>query len=139
MTKISQISGNTSSIDNPRENKQTAKQFLELIAAGKIDEAYGKYVSETGRHHNSFFREGFPALREAMKENQVQFPNKQLTIKNLIGEGDMVAIHSHIVLRPGENGIAAIHLFRFLGDKIVELWDVDQPIPSNSPNRDGVF
>jgi hypothetical protein len=67
MTKINQASGNSTTINNPRENKQTAKHFLELVAAGKIDEADGKYVSETGKHHNPFFREGFPALREAMK------------------------------------------------------------------------
>jgi hypothetical protein len=73
MTKINQTTGNSTTIDNPRENKQIANQFLELIAAGKIDEAYGKYVSETGKHHNPFFREEFPALREAMKENHVQF------------------------------------------------------------------
>ena len=139
MTKVSQASGNSTTIDNPREHKQIAKQFLELVAAGKIDESYGKHVSETGKHHNPFFLNGFPALREAMKENQVHFPNKQLTIKNVIGEGVMVAIHSYIVPRPGESGIAAIHQFRFLGDKIFKLWDIDQPVPTDSPNRDGMF
>jgi predicted SnoaL-like aldol condensation-catalyzing enzyme len=62
-----------------------------------------------------------------------------LTIKNVIGEGNMVAVHSYIVPRAGETGIAATHLFRFQEDKIEELWDIDQPIPADSLNRDGVF
>ncbi|GEM_PF-2747946 len=40
-----------------------------------------------------------------------------------LGDGDLVAVHSHIVLRSGEQGVAAVHLFRFHGDKIMEMWD----------------
>jgi hypothetical protein len=28
---------------------------------------------------------------------------------------------------------------RFLGDRIVELWDIGQPMQPDSPNRDGMF
>lgn len=139
MTKTTQTGGNTTTGQKTFEHKQIARQFLELVAAGKIDEAYGKYVSATGKHHNPFFREGFAVLQEAMKENQLQFPDRQLTIKNAIAEDDMVVIHSHIVLRAGETGIAAIHLFRSQEDKIEELWDIDQPIPADSSNRDVMF
>lgn len=74
-----------------------------------------------------------------MIENHVQFPGKQLTVKNVIGDGDLVAVHSHIVLRPGDSGIAAFHPFRFHGDRIVEMWDCGQPVPEDSPNEDGAF
>ncbi len=82
-------------------HKQAAVQFLELIVAGKIDEAYRKYVDLRGKHHNPFFPAGFPALKKEMIENHAQFPNKQLTVKNVLGDGDLVAVHSHIVMRPG--------------------------------------
>ena len=121
------------------DHKQATLQFLELVAAGNIDDAYRKYVSPEGKHHNPFFRAGFPALREAMKENAIQFPNMRLTVKNVIGDGDLVATHSHIVLHPGEAGMAVVHLFRFLDDKIVEFWDCGQSVPVDSPNQDGMF
>jgi predicted SnoaL-like aldol condensation-catalyzing enzyme len=120
-------------------HQQAAVQFLQLVVAGRIDEAYQKHVDMQGKHHNPFFPAGFPALRKAMVENHVQFPNKQLVVKNVLGEGDMVAVHSHIVPRPGETGLAAVHLFRFQGDKIVEMWECVQPLPADSPNRDGAF
>jgi predicted SnoaL-like aldol condensation-catalyzing enzyme len=92
-----------------------------------------------GKHHNPFFPAGFLELRKAMIENHVQFANKRLAIRNVLGGGDLVAVHSHILLRPGETGISAVHLFRFQDYKIVEMWDCGQPVPANSPNKDGAF
>ena len=139
MTKIKTPDANGTTVDKETDPKQIARQFMELVIAGKIDDAYKKYVSSNGKHHNAYFREGFQALQEAMKENHLQFPNKQFTIEHVISDGELVAIHSHIVLRQGEAGMAAIHLFRFQGNKIVEMWDIGEPIPADSPNQDGVF
>ena len=119
--------------------KHAAVQFLKLVTAGRIDEAYEKHVELRGKHHNPFSPAGFPALQKAMIENHVQFPNKKLTVNNVLCDGEVVAVHSHIVLRTGEKGIAAVHLFRFEGDRIVEMWDIGQPVPADSPNKDGVF
>jgi len=126
-------------INNTQAHKQVAVQFLQLVVVGRIDEAYQKYVDLQGKHHNPFFPAGFPELRKAMTENHIQFPNKQLIIKNVIGDGDLVAVHSHILLCPGETGISAVHLFRFHDYKIVEIWDCNQPVPADSPNKDGIF
>jgi predicted SnoaL-like aldol condensation-catalyzing enzyme len=128
-----------SDVNNTQTHKQAAVQFLQLVVMGSIDEAYEKYVDMQGKHHNPFFPVGFPELRKAMIENHVQFPNKQLTVKNVLGDGDLVAVHSHILLRPGETGISAVHLFRFQDNRIVEMWDCGQPIPADSPNKDGAF
>lgn len=124
---------------NTQARKQAAVQFLLLVVEGRIDEACQIHVNMQGKHHNPFFPAGFPALKMGMIENQVQLPTKQLTVKNVLGDGDLVAVHSHIVLRPGESGIAAVHLFRFQGDRIVEMWDCGQPVPADSPNEDGMF
>jgi hypothetical protein len=35
--------------------------------------------------------------------------------------------------------IAAVHIFRFEQDRIVELWDVAQPLSKDSPNQNGMF
>lgn len=121
------------------DRKQAAVQFLQLVVAGRVDEAYQKHVDLQGKHHNPFFPAGFPALKKAMIENNVQFPGKLLTIKHVLADDDMVAVHSHVVLSQGETGISAVHLFRFHGDKIVEMWDCGQPVPADSPNKDGAF
>jgi predicted SnoaL-like aldol condensation-catalyzing enzyme len=125
-------------IDN-NTRKQAALDFLHLVVAGRIDEAYQKHVDLQGKHHNLYCHAGFPALKKAMIDNHVQFPSKQLMVKNVLGDGNLVAVHSHIVLRPGEPGLAAVHLFRFHSNKIVEMWESGQPVPTDSPNKDGAF
>jgi predicted SnoaL-like aldol condensation-catalyzing enzyme len=92
-----------------------------------------------GKHHSPHFAAGFDALKSGMEENSRHFPHKQLTLKHALSEGDLVAIHSHVVLEPGDLGIAVMHLFRFEEGKLVELWDFAQPVPAESPNADGLF
>ena len=34
---------------------------------------------------------------------------------------------------------AVVHIFRFEQDRVVELWDLGQPISKDSPNENGLF
>ena len=74
-----------------------------------------------------------------MQENHDQFPKMRLSVKNVIGEGDLVVVLSHVVQARCEAGLAAVHIFRFQGGKIVEFWDCGEPVPADSPNEDGMF
>ena len=74
-----------------------------------------------------------------MEENARQNPDKRLDILHAIEEGDFVAVHSHIRQKPADRGAAVVHLFRFEGDRIVELWDIAQPVPGESVNTNGMF
>jgi predicted SnoaL-like aldol condensation-catalyzing enzyme len=119
--------------------KESALDFLHLVVAGDIDEAYDKYVNMHGKHHNVYFSAEFISLKQGMIENHTQFPNKRLMVKNVLGDGNLVAIHSNIVMKTGEPGMAAVHIFRFEEGRIVELWDIGQAIPIDTPNRMGAF
>jgi predicted SnoaL-like aldol condensation-catalyzing enzyme len=124
---------------NIQAQKEKALDFLHLVVAGSIEEAYDNYVNMRGKHHNVSFSAEFSSLKQGMIENHAQFPNKRLMVKNVIGDGDLVAVHSNIVLTPGEPGIAVVHIFRFHDGRIVEMWDIGQAIPLDSPNRIGAF
>ena len=119
--------------------KERALDFLNLVVAGNIDEAYDTYINMHGKHHNVYYSAEFTSLKKGMKENHAQSPNKRLMVNNVLGDGNLVAIHSHIVMNEGEPGISVVHIFRFEDGRIVEMWDVGQPIPINSPNRIGAF
>jgi predicted SnoaL-like aldol condensation-catalyzing enzyme len=125
--------------DSIQAHKEQAIDFLQLVVAGKIDEAYESYVNMHGKHHNLFFSGEFSSLKKGMLENQTQNPNKRLMVKNVLGDGDLVAIHSHLIFKAGEPGMATVHIFRFEEGKIVEMWDIGQVIPVESPNRMGAF
>ncbi len=119
--------------------KDEAVKFLQLAVAGRVDEAYERYVDMRGKHHNAYFPAGFAALKNGMIQNHVQFPNERITIKSVIGEGDRVAVQSHVVHTPGKEEFATMHVFRFENGKIVEVWDYGQPVPADSTNADGMF
>ncbi len=119
--------------------KDIVADFLNLVVAGRIDEAYRKHVDMNGRHHNQYSAAGFPALRQAMIDNHAEYPDKRIDIKHVIAEDDLAAAHSEVVLNPGDRRIAVVHVFRFRGGRIVELWDIGQPIQADSPNKDGMF
>lgn len=119
--------------------KDKAVHYLQMIVAGKIDEAYEKYVSPGLIHHNPYFPGDGASLKQAMKENDGMSPNKTLEVKQTIEEGERVMVFSHIKQNPDDLGAAAVHIFRFLKGEIVEMWDVSQPVLEDSPNEHGMF
>ncbi len=74
-----------------------------------------------------------------MEENARQNPNKVLEIKRVIAEGGLVVVHSHVRQKPDDLGAVLVHIFRFEKGRIVELWDIGQPVPDKSPNQYGMF
>lgn len=121
------------------QNEDAAISFLKMASSGDVREAYSKFVGPGFRHHNPFFEGSAETLMKAMEENARDNPGKTLEVKRAIAEGDLVAVHSHVRLRADQPGAAVVHLFRFEEGRIVELWDVGQGVPEDSPNQFGMF
>ena len=121
------------------ERKAIATQFLELAAAGKACTGAATLVANGFRHHNVHFAGDGPSLFAAMDANAVQFPDKRLEVQHVLGDGDLVAVHSRVTHTQDDPGFALVHLFRFEGGKIAELWDIAQAVPPDSPNAHGMF
>ena len=131
MTTTTEVSAGT--------RKDAAQSFLRLAASGNPREAFTRYAGEGFRHHNPFFRGDAESLIAGMEDNAARNPDKVLTIRHVLEDGDLVAVHSHVRLKPSDRGMALMHLFRFEGDRVVELWDIGQPVPEDSPNQYGMF
>jgi predicted SnoaL-like aldol condensation-catalyzing enzyme len=120
-------------------HKNAAISFLHLVVAGKIKEAYETYVRQDMLHHNTAFAGDAASLEKAMEENYSQFPHKIIDDKHALEDGGFVTVHSHVRVRAEDPGFAVVHLFRFQDDHIVEMWDIGQAVPENSPNENGMF
>lgn len=119
--------------------KHAATEFLRLVACGEASRAYRLYAAPDFRHHNPYFRGDAQSLLKAMDENAAQHPDKKLEVKRVLQDGDLVAVHGHVRHTPDERGFALVHIFRFSGDRIAELWDIAQEVPADSPNEFGMF
>ena len=120
-------------------NKDIAVNFLKMASGGAVREAYSNFVGTGFKHHNPFFEGTAAALSAGMEENARQNPDRIFEIKRVIGEADFVAIHSHVRQKPQDLGAIVVHIFRFENGRIVELWDVGQPVPAESVNKFGMF
>jgi predicted SnoaL-like aldol condensation-catalyzing enzyme len=120
-------------------NKDAAVSFLKMASSGDVREAYSKFVGPNFRHHNPYFEGSAETLMAAMAENARDNPTKTFDVKRAIAEGDLVAVHSHVRQKPEARGAAVVHLFRFEEGRIVELWDLGQEVPEQSPNQYGMF
>ena len=118
--------------------KEIAVSFLELAATGHAQEAQRRYVATGFLHHKPHFPGDANSLIAAMDDNALQNPHKQLDVKHVLRDGDFVATHSFVQQTPADRGAVVVHIFRFDKGRIVELWDVGEPVPEDSPNANGM-
>ena len=122
------------------ENKKYVTDFYTLAFVKKhVEEAFAKYVGENFIQHNPNIPDGKEAsigfLAKFLKDN----PQATTTIKRVVAEDNLVAIHSHLKRNPEDRGRAVIDIFRVEQGKIVEHWDVLQLIPETASNNNGMF
>lgn len=120
-------------------HQDIAIAFLRAAVSGQVREAWDAHVAPGFKHHNPWFPGDAASLMQGMEANAREHPHKKLDIKRALEDGALVAVHSHVILEPGQEGHALMHIFRFTGDKIVELWDIAQEVPAKSPNEYGMF
>jgi predicted SnoaL-like aldol condensation-catalyzing enzyme len=121
------------------QHKAAAIDFLHLASSGRAREAFERYGSAGFRHHNPSFSGDAESLAKAMDDNAAQYPAKSLWVRQAVEEADVVAVFSEVHHAPGDSGVAVVHMFRFEGDRLAELWDVAQPVPSARVNEHGMF
>jgi predicted SnoaL-like aldol condensation-catalyzing enzyme len=120
-------------------NKRVVLEFYDL-ALNKMDfEAASKHFGPRYIQHNPNAPDGIEGFRQFIAMRKEKTPKARSEIKRVIAEGDLVVLHVHGVREPGQRGVAIIDIFRLENGKIVEHWDVVQPIPESPANSNGMF
>ena len=119
--------------------KETAIEFLKLFGAGEARKAFELYAAPNFRHHNPYFKGDKLSLIEGVEQSHRQFPHKILDFQRALEEGDLVAVHLRVRMEADSADYALIHILRFEGDKIAELWEAGQMVPEDLVNENGVF
>jgi len=122
------------------QNKETVRAFYELAFNDKKpDEAVARYVGSKYVQHNPMAGDGPGPFIEFVTAYTGQFPQLNVDIKRLIAEGDLVVTHSLLTTSPDDRGTAAADIFRLEDGKVVEHWDVLQPVPETAANDNTMF
>src|SRR3954471_22714457 len=88
--------------------KVAAIAFLTFASRGDVREAFATYTAPAFRHHNPYFRGDAASLSAAMADNAAKNPEKVFEVKQAIAEGDRVAVHSHVRMKPSDRGVAVV-------------------------------
>ncbi len=131
----------TFAADTLARNKENVIAFYELaFNQHKLDEAVEKYVAEPYIQHNPGVADGGKAFIDSFGPFLKQNPQSHADIKRVVAEGDLVVVHVHSQNSPDERGEAVIDIFRLdENGKIVEHWDVTQPIPEKTASGHTMF
>jgi EmrB/QacA subfamily drug resistance transporter len=126
--------------DDVREaNKRTVLAFYDAaLNRSNIDEA-AAYFGPHFIQHNPRSKDGIEGFRSLLQDLKKQFPGLRSDVKRVFADGDFVILHVHVKLQPEELGLAIVEIFRLEHGKIVEHWDVRQPITETAANTNGMF
>jgi predicted SnoaL-like aldol condensation-catalyzing enzyme len=121
-------------------NKRVAKNCLDLAFNQKNpSEAVARYVASNYRQHNPNAPDGPDGVVAFATAYLKANPELSMDFKRIIAEGEYVVIHSHQKRNPKDAGDAVVDIFRVEDGKLVEHWDIIQPVPSHAANRNTMF
>jgi len=126
--------------DQLEANKRIVREWQDLaINQRKPEEAVTKYLGAYYRQHNPSALDGPEPFIGFVKRFAQTYPDFRMETKRIIAEGDYVVLHSHMIRKPGDRGMAIVDIFRLENGKIVEHWDVVQEVPETSANNNTMF
>ena len=112
-------------------NKETVRRLFDAFRAGDTG-AFDALIVEDYVQHNPQAGNGL----QAVKEFFAPVGPVDVDVYRMIGEGDLVAVHSHY-----KNwNVAAVDVFRLNDEgKIIEHWDVLQQVPETTASGNDMF
>lgn len=122
------------------DNKAVAREVVEELAEGDteiVDRAFAPdYVDRTIFDGSDPGTAGLKARTEAESKAH---PKARTRIYRVIAEGDLVFVHSNLILDKGTRGSAVADIYRFADGRIVEHWGGRQAVPATTVSGNDMF
>lgn len=121
-------------------NKALVRDHIRtMLVEKKWEQAIDRYVDENIVQHSPYLRDGSQAVKEAVGKIIEENPDASYEIKQMFAEDDLVAMFGHFRLSAEDRGMAAFDMFRVRDGKLVEHWDILQPIAEEAENENSMF
>ena len=121
-------------------NVAHVRKCLDLVFAQRnILLAKAECFGDDYVQHNPDIATGLDAMVAKVGKMLEDNPQMSFDIKRTGADQDLVWVHSHAKFTPDSTGLALVDIFRLEDTKIVEHWDVIQPVPATSANDNTMF
>ena len=129
---MSQVSGSNG-------NRAAFEEFVDVFYRQKrVGDAFALLVAEDYRQHNPTIADGPAAAVAALTPKFDGSPDARFEVQRILVDGDLAMVHVR-ASRPGSPDAAVADLYRFADGRIVEHWDVLQPVPADSVHDHPMF
>jgi len=126
--------------DFQARNKALVLECLDLIFNQKdFATARTRCFGATYIQHNPRAPDGPDAILALMGKFLADTPQYAIEVKRAAADGDLVWVHYRATPAPGAPARAVVDIFRVANGKLVEHWDVTQPVPETSANTNTMF
>jgi len=120
--------------------KTVATRFMTTFYIDKqVRKAFETWVDPGYIQHNPMAATGRDAAIAFLEPFFASNPNVTYSIKRIIADGNLVAVHAHGKFAPDDRGVAVVDILRIKGCRVMEHWDVVQPVPEKMANTNGMF
>lgn len=116
----------------PSDNARLVREYLETVwNEGRTDEA-DRFLAEDLAQHNPNLPDGRTPLVSFVDRMRASTPDARFELHRLAADGDLVFAHTRVSSGNGDRGMAVVDVFRIAGGRIVEHWDVKEPVPDST-------
>jgi predicted SnoaL-like aldol condensation-catalyzing enzyme len=114
------------------DNREIIRAFAQTAYEKKqVRTAYETYVAKDLVQNNPSIADGREAAIHSL-EGLLADPAARFEVKHIVVDGDIAVLHFHGTTGIESRSAAVMEMFRLKGGKIVEHWDVFQPVtPGN--------
>ncbi len=125
---------------NQSDAKRVVLDFFDLAFVKREPaQAADRYLGATYTQHNPTAPDGAAVFPDLIGGLFAQAPDASFHLKRAIAEDDLVVLHYNLKFFPDDLGQAVVDIFRVQDGRIVEHWDVLQPVPAESAYTNGMF
>ncbi len=122
-------------------SREVVKDLARLRMEGEAYEAHELYDLPSRMEHNPWIADGRDGDKDYIEARQESAPERYDSVDryvnvthNILADGDLVAIKSHVFTNAEDAGRLFVDIWRLEGGKIAEHWDVIQPIEKEGAN-----
>lgn len=120
-------------------NRQLVVKFYDQVFNEHQVEEGASVVADEYKQHNPNVPDGKEPFVSYFTGYFKENPDARAKIVRSATDGDLVWLHIHSTNGAEDRGQAIVDIFRVTDGKIVEHWDVIQPVPEKAANENTMF
>lgn len=119
--------------------EESNRQLVLSLFAVNDPEAIINLMADDYKQHNPTVADGKAGAAVFFRDMFKRFPESKATVHRSAADGDLVWVHAHLTMGPNVPEFALVDIFRVKDGKLVEHWDIMQPIPPTAAHNNSMF